>query len=336
MSTEFIQKLLSPLHDGSVCGSELEYDAEYIELQVAAAEREEQQFGSTIIPAQQPNWSDVAHRANQLFGRTKDLRVLAYLARARAELEGLPGYCEVLGVAVQWLKRYWDELYPRIVIDGEADPMLRINAIAALMDTQGIGRALRNAPLVQGDFGSFSLRDLESQLEADPNDPGSASGGKLRQILSAQDSVELKAVRTIDTTLRTLNQLVEQQLDASWMPDFSTFARPFKLIVRALDDSQGQSLPSEVQVEHAAQIDTSVHPRGATTSPERREQAIQMMEGVCRYFERYEPGHPAILLVRRAQRLMPMTFMEIIQDMVPESGQPFGHILGVGVQTGTE
>jgi type VI secretion system protein ImpA len=330
--SDFIQNLLKPIDNSSACGAEIEYDAEYIELQVAAAEREEQQFGSTIIPAQQPNWSDVAHRAGELLNRTRDLRVLAYLARARSELEGLPGYGEVLEVALQWLERYWDELHPRIQIDGEDDPMLRINAVAALMDTEGIGRTLRNAPVLQGSFGSFSLRDLESHLDTEPGTPGSSGDERLQLLLSGSDGAELRAVRTIDTTLLALKQLIERRLDSSWMPDHSTFARPFRLVVRALSEAQAEPPAPMVPAESAPPA-AAVPLQTGMAVPQRREQAVQMMDNVCRYLERYEPGHPAALLIRRAQRLMPMTFMEIIQDMVPESGQPFRHILGTSTTT---
>lgn len=48
-----------------------------------------------------------------------------------------------------------------------------------------------------------------------------------------------------------------------------------------------------------------------------RQDALLALESVCRYLERTEPGHPAPLLLRRAQRLMHMNFREIVRDMVP-------------------
>jgi type VI secretion system protein ImpA len=52
MQADLSQQLLSPIHEDSPCGGELEYDADYLELQVAASVKGEQQFGTTIIPAQ--------------------------------------------------------------------------------------------------------------------------------------------------------------------------------------------------------------------------------------------------------------------------------------------
>jgi type VI secretion system protein ImpA len=299
----------------------LEYDSEYLELQVAASVKGEQQFGTTIIPAQQPNWGDVSQRALELLGRTKDLRVLAYLARAKVELEGVSGYAQVLQVAQQWLDTYWDELHPRILVDGEEDPMQRINAIASLMEKESIGRALRNAPLVRGDFGILSLRDLESLLESE------ASGGaRLRQMLAGKSHPELDHLQAIGATLLAISKLIERQLGSSWIPDFSAFAKPFGQIARALHNSQQETEPAAAAA--GAPVPELAAPRDASARPEQREQAMQMMDSICLYFECHEPGHPAALLIQRAQRLMPMSFMEIIQDMAPESGQAFQHIFG--------
>jgi type VI secretion system protein ImpA len=50
-----------------------------------------------------------------------------------------------------------------------------------------------------------------------------------------------------------------------------------------------------------------------------REEVRQALDSVCRYYERHEPGNPAPLLIRRAQRLIDMSFVEILQDLAPES-----------------
>jgi type VI secretion system protein ImpA len=329
MLADLAQQLLLPIQEDSPCGSDLEYDAQYLELQMAAAVKGEQQFGTTIIPAQHPNWGDVAQRAIELLRRTRDLRVLAYLARAQVELEGISGYAQVLAVAQQWLETYWDDLHPRILVDDEEDPMPRINAIASLMEMESIGRALRNAPLVRGDFGTLSLRELEALLESDAN-----GASRLAQMLAGKNHPELNHLQAIGASLLGVSKLIERQLGSSWIPDFSAFAKPFGQIARALHSSQQEAEPTApAGPATSAQPTASVSPvvaapRDFNARPERREQAMQMMDSICLYFERHEPGHPAALLIRRAQRLMPMSFMEIIQDMAPDSGQTFQHIFG--------
>jgi hypothetical protein len=60
-------------------------------------------------------------------------------------------------------------------------------------------------------------------------------------------------------------------------------------------------------------------PAGAPGVIRTREDAIRMLDRVCEYMERTEPASPAPLLIRRAQRLMNKSFVEIIEDLTPDS-----------------
>jgi type VI secretion system protein ImpA len=50
-----------------------------------------------------------------------------------------------------------------------------------------------------------------------------------------------------------------------------------------------------------------------------RDDAVRMLELVCNYLERHEPSNPAPLFIRRAQRLIKKSFMEIVRDLMPDS-----------------
>ena len=50
-----------------------------------------------------------------------------------------------------------------------------------------------------------------------------------------------------------------------------------------------------------------------------REDAVRVLERVCAFIERTEPANPAPLFIRRAQQLLTKSFMEIIQDLAPDS-----------------
>ncbi|HEY1398097.1 MAG TPA: type VI secretion system protein TssA, partial [Roseateles sp.] len=46
--------------------------------------------------------------------------------------------------------------------------------------------------------------------------------------------------------------------------------------------------------------------------------AVRALQRVCDWIERHEPSNPAPLLIRRAQRLMSKSFLEIMRDLNPE------------------
>src|ERR1700674_4946780 len=80
-----IEVLLAAIAPDSPCGPALEYDPDFMALYQAGRGNPEQQFGSTIVPAEEPDWTNVRKRSEALFPRTKDLRVAVLLLRALAK-----------------------------------------------------------------------------------------------------------------------------------------------------------------------------------------------------------------------------------------------------------
>ena len=56
---------------------------------------------------------------------------------------------------------------------------------------------------------------------------------------------------------------------------------------------------------------------------ESREDVLRVLDQVCTYYELFEPASPVPFLLKRAMRLVEMNFMEIIEDLAPDS---MGHI----------
>ena len=50
-----------------------------------------------------------------------------------------------------------------------------------------------------------------------------------------------------------------------------------------------------------------------------RQDVVRMLEKVCQYYSRAEPSSPVPNLLRRAQRLAEMDFMEIISEICPDA-----------------
>ena len=86
-----IESLLEPTGEEPPCGPDLEYDAAFLALDQSARGKSEQQFGDTVIPAEEPVWGEVCGAAVEVLGRSKDLRVAVLLARAWVHTEGFAG-----------------------------------------------------------------------------------------------------------------------------------------------------------------------------------------------------------------------------------------------------
>ncbi|MVW70272.1 type VI secretion system protein TssA [Bordetella sp. 15P40C-2] len=336
--------ILTALDPQLPCGEDLEYDLEFLQLQQAAVERSEQQFGSTIIPAQPPDWREVERLARGLLERTRDIRVMAYLTQAWTEVRGLQGYAQGVTLVADTLERYWEAVHPRLDSDGDYDPMPRMNALSSLGAHAGCAPSVRSSRLVNGVHGQLTLRDAESLLDGSRADPEFYPGGRarlvehLRQAWMQQDSA-LVAIAAADEGLRRIQRLVADKLGRDWVPDYTAMYRTLNVVLQALGDSVAQPAPappstetipsaSEVNVmdsQHSHTGNVAAQPvmRWQDAQIQSREEASAMLAKVCAYFEVHEPSHPAPYLIRRAQQLISMSFHDIIKNLAPQGLEQF-------------
>ena len=94
-----IEQLLAETAEEPPCGPNLEYDAAFLELEKSIQGKPEQQFGETVIPAEEPAWGEVQELALSLLQRSKDLRIAIPLTRALVNVEGAAG----LNAGLKWV-----------------------------------------------------------------------------------------------------------------------------------------------------------------------------------------------------------------------------------------
>ncbi|KQU82639.1 type VI secretion protein ImpA [Variovorax sp. Root318D1] len=356
LSPSEIELLQSPVEGPLPCGEDLEYDPDFMALQQAATGKREQQFGSTIIPAEPPDWARVERIAKQLCQRTLDVRVLVLLTLAWTESRGLPGYVDGLRVVDGILQKYWDDVHPRVVDGDFEDPLPRMNALAALAEAEGLGRSVRDARLLE-DGASMSLRQVEALLESSKADQIDYPGGigRLREVARRAQEKAAAPVMALHAALELLQRIretSERALGQSWAPDFSRLERSLRTVVQLLPE---QAQPAPVEALKAASgnepapADASgpgiARPLNGASGPRlasikdieisTRDDVQVLLEKACQYMERTEPSHPAPMLIRRAQRLLDLNFFQIIEELVPEGLQKIESLAGRSLSSGT-
>lgn len=319
-------------------GEDLEYDADFLQLQQAAAGRDEQQFGSTIIAAQPPDWREVERLARALLERTRDLRVIGLLTCAWTEIRGLPGYADGLALAVDTLERYWEPVHPRLDSVGEDDPMPRMNALAAFGDMLGCARSVRSASLVNGVHGQLSLRDTEALLDGSRQDADCYPGGRPRVVTRLREAwtqreADVLALASAADALRRMQKLVTDKLGGAWTPDYTAILRTLDIVLDAARDKPNAAPETPDAVAQDAATHMAQTPAGPAAPAagtrwqdariQSRDEAMAMLGKVCAYFEANEPGHPAPYLIRRAQQLIPLSFHDIIRNLAPQGLEQF-------------
>lgn len=332
------------------CGEDLEYDASFLALQHAASGKREQQFGTTIIPAQAPDWRQVEKLAMGLGERTVDIRILVYQAQACAEQYGLARYAQVLQTLAHAVEHHWDDIHPRLDIDGDRDPLPRMNALSALGDPAGAARSARDAVLIRNEYGVARLRDVEAVLDTARGQTAiDYPGGRTRLVEDLQSAYVLNepsvtALPAARDALARIKQTVILHLGDAWTPDVASLQRSLDTVVHALalstladndvslvgdfdavrrhaadgfnETARPGDAPAAAMVDAAGALRQVDAWRDAEIVS--RADASAMLEKVCRYFEANEPSHPAPMLIRRIQQLIPLGFYDIIKNLAPQ------------------
>lgn len=317
------------------CGENLEYDAAFIELERTVAGIGDQQYGDTFIPAVAPDWKAVRRQADELLQRSKDLRIVQWLTQAWTQSLGLEGYAKGVALIAGLLDTQWNGLHPRIETgdDGQPSPLSRINALQAFFSQQALGAQVRAATLVRVNNVDLPLRKAAAMLEHSGAHEDSAERQELLAALDAQRT-SLDVVGKVLADIENVRSVVSKRLDDAWVPDMAAVEKPLRIVFSALSKSTPPAVASPASQDQrsgpesaAVKVNGSANPAGEIRS---REEAGLLLEKVCLYLESREPAHPSSLLIRRAQRLLPMTFYEIIRDMSPEAIPRIDLLAGLG------
>ena len=315
--------VLSETRESPPCGPNLEHDLSFFELEEAARGKPEQRSGDVVKPAEEPNWTKVADLAQATLLRSKDLRVAVHLTRALTCTEGVPGLATGRGLIHGLLERYWDRIYPLLEADHDNDPTERLNALAPLVDPDVMIRHLRDASLVNSrEHGQLQARDIEIALSR--LTPRSGASGKPLAQLHAQMAGAFASDRSVPSALREAHErataiqaLIAERVGATRGIDLGPLLEPLGCLVEACETALGARTAGANGTAEGESASAG-HP-GAPGDIRSRQDAVQMLELVCKYMERHEPSNPAPLFIRRAQRLIQMNFVEIVKDLMPDS-----------------
>ena len=323
-----IDSLLTPLADGEPCGANLEYSPAFQMLQEAAAGKPERQYGTTVIPAEAPDWTAVREQAQALAERTRDLRVAVWLTRSAARVDGLDGAVRGLRLLHGLLDRCWDQVHPALDPGDGNDPTARLNALYPLTHEEGLAD-LRSAGLIRT-RGSVTVRDLElafGHVDALPGESIPTEEGVLPAVTAAMAQSPQLATTMKDglETAQSIAKTLEARLGATQAPDLTPLTKLLQCVAQAGSRAQGGDAATEAEAAGGALA--AARPTGAIQS---REDAIRSLQRVSEWIERNEPSHPAPLLIQRAQRLMEKNFLEIIRDLVPEGLGQIEKLAGPG------
>jgi type VI secretion system protein ImpA len=284
----------------------------------------EQQVGSTIVAAEEPDWPEVVKQASALLTVSKDLRVAMHLVRGLLRTAGFRGFALGLEVLYGFLSQFWDHVHPQLDPDDGNDPTMRMNILAELCDATTVVRWVHQARLVEGrGVGWLALRDVEIATGESPV-PASyerevPDGASIEAAFLGADPAEVEATHAAIRQARQhtieIEALVTDRVGAGHAVNLgkltAVLERAEKTLERYVVRADGSAAASGPE----AGAERNRLEEGEITS---RDDVVRAIDRLCSYYQRSEPSSPIPMLLSRCRRLVNKDFLSIIRDMAPD------------------
>lgn len=336
-----VQALLQPAAEEPPAGPDLEDDADFRALELAAAGSPERRMGDSIVPAEDPDWRTAQRLATELLKRSKNLRVAVILTRALLATQGLAGLAAGLQLLAGLLDGFWDDLYPALDPEDDNDPTERINVLLALTDRAGLLAATRTVPLVRSRvFGTVSYRDIEiAEGRATPAAgvapmEATAIGGAFQDSDLDDLNATTAAAAAALAALRALNDDLTNRVGTAQTPDFSPLTELLThiggVLQRHLGERQPGAAAAAVATDATPAVATQPTPSVGNQGPiASREEVVRTLDRLCDYYAVHEPSSPVPLLLQRARRLVTGNFVDIVRDLAPDALREVERVCGL-------
>ena len=327
-----VAEFLMPISEEMPCGENLEYDPQFVKLELVATPKAERVMGDSIKPAEEPDWGQVESLSREFLGHSKDLRAAVYLTSAWLRTQGLSGWASGLVLIHGLLEKYWESVYPQLDAEDNNDPTARCNSVSVLTDPLGILGYFRHTTFVRSPrLGQFSLHSLRIASGTLPSDTGeSPSMTEIEACCmdcAEQDLVDTLAVITEALEhVEAIDRIFNEQVGTEG-PDFKNLLQDHRDLVKFIHSQVKARVPSFDADSPVMDAPDSISSTGeddaGMVKPTQLGQirdvqdVIRLLDAICEYYAKHEPSSPVPLLLRRAQRLVGADFIDLIKELAP-------------------
>lgn len=327
---------LTPFPETDPCGPNPEYDTEYAALISNMLPKGDAQYGDFIGTIETPNWAEVERDCRRLLLRSRDITLAILFLRCRTRQAQAEGLREGLVLLAALLERYPEQLHSRLNIDGEFDPAVRANALAALTDPEGLLADIREIVILKSSAMRLQVRDVErAHAVPRPRDalPLQAVNQQLTD-LRCQQNINLAALSVAGDLVEKLHNLMMDDLGDA-VPDLS----PLKVLMRFFNIHHANAIPTFKNSRNSPDdpVGEAMLPQSASSAKSNmmesmmsdthallaqsshrqgdpqaeRQAALLLIQQSRAWFELHEPSSPVVILLHQAEKMVGKRFMEL-------------------------
>lgn len=365
-----IEPWLSPLEGSNPSGESLRDDPRFHEIEelmragsaVVRDGRGDALAGQTAAV----DWARVLECAEALRARGRDLRLLVIVARALLNERGPAGLAEGLTLVTRTVETHWETLHPalRETASPRDAALRRINALLQLEngDDGVLGDLRRHVAFTARGLGAIHGRDLErgsidtrtAQNEAAPG----MSERERSELVAAHEQLvgrvraactaladeapdELAALTAAMSDARAALDALEAAVtartgDATLLPGLR---KALGRMAATLERAAPSELPAETAGPWREADDVpAATDAGGPALPDRlstRAEVVACLDRIIEFYDRTEPASPVPYLARRMRRMVPMDFLELMEDLAPSGLKEFRSLAGISDKAST-
>ncbi len=330
-----LDRLLAPVSDDAPAGEDLSQTPEFIELEVAYRKHfpQETMIEGEIKADPPPPFTDLLDRTVELASRTRDLRLAGYLLWSAIRVDGFEGLRDGLRLIHGLIERFWTEgLHP--VPEEMDDPWERTKVLEEL-DARPSKRgmfqvqsSLREVPIArtkQHGRASYletmvARGEIPAEALGEPVDPG-----RISACLKGEEPEQLQVRSGLLEESQELTKQIEAQVSAQ-APSASVGLGEFRGLIGAIRGVIEEELADRGYGAQAQDGGSSgeAAPDAAGGAAQRqalsgevtsRQEVLLALDKILRYYESHEPGSPVPLFVRAAQKLVTMSFYDVMEKL---------------------
>lgn len=301
-----VEALLQPVSDDAPAGEDLYGDPHRTEIELAFEP-----------DAADVDWRRIVSLIEDQSGRTKDVWLGIYLARAGAKMGRLDFALAGTEFLAGMFERYWETMHPALDdlgFQGRKGPCESLTRIGEF-----IGPLRRTTLIAHPRLGSYTGEDLQ---RFDEEGDGADGFGMFRAAVAETDVADIQAaLASLDAmraALARTDAVLMAQADGDTGTDFTPTYDAIDAIRRAL-------LPYAGQAEAEAGADAEIAEGGAGGGGGRlsgrvdsRDDVIRAIDAIADYYQRREPASPIPVALRRIRGWVTMDFMAILKDISPD------------------
>ena len=323
-----IEKLLQPVSAEQPCGPDLSNDTSFSELEALAKGKPEVEMGEVKKPAEPPEWRELRGKSAEFLTKSKHLQVAMMQCCSLLKTEGVEGLRDGLQLLRGLVEQYWTDLYPRLDPEDNNDPTQRLNILGALNATGGpfsgwltIMDNLYAAEICKPKgMPPVTFREL---LDAKAKVAGAPDASKLSGAIRESGSELLAARRqTLTECLEAaqgLDHFLTTTLGVGNTISFDVLLKALQQLIKELTafttDGQAAAEGGTVTGESTEGGGSATGSIAISGSIRSREDVVRMLDRICDYYSQVEPSSPVPLLLKRAQKMVKMNFVETMAEL---------------------